>query len=90
MIEQQPIKTFLTVEDYNKNNLYTTFPVLNKPDCFMEPLIRKALPQTIEELNNLLFKKKKIYSPYFYRLTETLVHICQHLYTHRQLIINKN
>ena len=90
MTEQQPIKTFLTVEDYNKNNLYTTFPVLNKPDCFMEPLIRKALPQTIEELNNLLFKKKKISSPYFYRLTETLVHICQHLYIHRQLVIPKN
>lgn len=90
MTEQQPIKTFLTVENYNKNNLYATFPVLNKPDCFMEPLIRKALPQTIEELNELLFKKKKISSPYFYRLTEALVHICQHLYIHRQLVIPKN
>lgn len=90
MTEQQPVKTFLTVEDYNKNNLYTTFPVLNKPDCFMEPLIRKALPQTIEEFNELLFKKKKISSPYFYKLTETLVHICQHLYIHRQLVIPKN
>lgn len=90
MTEQQPIKTFLTVKDYTKNNLYCTYPVLNKPDCFMEPLIRKAIPQTIEEINELLFKKKKISSSYFYRLTETLVHICQHLYIHRQLVIPKN
>lgn len=80
-------KEYLEVEDYTKEFLYGTFPIFNNPLSQLKSeqlqnmdYIKKDLPKNPQELNLLLFKSKKISTPYYTKVYKVMQDILAYFY----------
>lgn len=100
-LEQNPNQQkddYLRVEDYSRNSLYETFPVLNNPilklkseQYWLIKYIEENLPKTQIEILPLLFKPKKLSTNYIKKLKKTLCHILFQSYINKgSIVIPKN